>query len=235
MPLTFGQDELPGVFEANIVGPITNGSLWTLVYEVTCYAGVLAAGMAGLLHRPRAFAIALALFLLGYCACRLFLVEAEAGFGSSGARLMRLALPFALGMAAWVCREHLTLNRRQLAGFWLLAWLSSGTPLLAELILVAICYTVLYLAYVPRGIARHYNRLGDFSYGTYIYAFPMQQLAVAMVPGHDWQTNLLLNVPPTLLLAALSWKFVEQPCLVRTRSTPGTRSALYSARLVETG
>jgi peptidoglycan/LPS O-acetylase OafA/YrhL len=36
-------------------------------------------------------------------------------------------------------------------------------------------YLVLFIALVPGGWLRHYNRLGDYSYGLYIYGFPTQQ------------------------------------------------------------
>jgi peptidoglycan/LPS O-acetylase OafA/YrhL len=39
-----------------------------------------------------------------------------------------------------------------------------------------------YLAYVPSGWIRKYNRVGDYSYGIYIYAFPVQQSVAALIP-----------------------------------------------------
>src|SRR5208337_1902859 len=41
----------------------------------------------------------------------------------------------------------------------------------------------LHLAYLFGGWIRNFNRLGDYSYGVYIYAFPVQQSLAALIPG----------------------------------------------------
>ncbi len=54
---------------------------------------------------------------------------------------------------------------------------------------------------------------GDFSYGTYLYAFFVTQIWVsALGPGHAWVV-LVLTVITTLPLAVLSWHLVEAPAL----------------------
>ena len=58
-----------------------------------------------------------------------------------------------------------------------------------------------------------YNRLGDYSYGVYIYAFPIQQSLLALWPNLRPLQLLGLALPITLAVAALSWHFVEQPAL----------------------
>jgi peptidoglycan/LPS O-acetylase OafA/YrhL len=54
-------------------------------------------------------------------------------------------------------------------------------------------------------------RFGDFSYGTYLYAFPIQQLIVHGI-GHSLPAGelFMLATPPTLLCAVLSWHGVEK-------------------------
>jgi peptidoglycan/LPS O-acetylase OafA/YrhL len=74
-------------------------------------------------------------------------------------------------------------------------------------------YALLFLAYVPSGFIRAYNRLGDYSYGLYIYAFPMQQSAAALHPGiSPWQM-VLVSAPVALVLAVMSWYLVEKRAL----------------------
>jgi len=74
-------------------------------------------------------------------------------------------------------------------------------------------YAVFWLAYVPRGRLLIYNRLGDYSYGIYIYAFPLQGAVIwffgPMTPG----MNIAISLPITLLFAVLSWHLVEAPAL----------------------
>jgi peptidoglycan/LPS O-acetylase OafA/YrhL len=72
-------------------------------------------------------------------------------------------------------------------------------------------YLVLYAAYGVAGPLRAYNRMGDYSYGTYIYAFPIQQLVVALMPGVTPWGLTLYAMAATLVFAVASWHWVEQP------------------------
>jgi peptidoglycan/LPS O-acetylase OafA/YrhL len=83
---------------------------------------------------------------------------------------------------------------------------------------VALTYWTFLLAERPAGRIRRYNALGDYSYGVYIYAFPVQQTVMHLRPEAGPWENVALAVPPTLLLAVLSWHWVEAPALDRRRS-----------------
>mgnify|MGYP006914780188 FL=1 len=76
-----------------------------------------------------------------------------------------------------------------------------------------------YIGHLNLGRLREYNLLGDYSYGTYIYAFPIQQL-VAHWGVRDPFVNIAIALPITLICAVLSWKFIEKPALDLRRSAP---------------
>jgi peptidoglycan/LPS O-acetylase OafA/YrhL len=78
---------------------------------------------------------------------------------------------------------------------------------------LALPYCWFYLAYIPAGKLRLYNRFGDYSYGVYLYAFPIQQALVFIFP--DWSVATLIFVAGsfTLILAICSWHWIEQPAL----------------------
>jgi peptidoglycan/LPS O-acetylase OafA/YrhL len=89
---------------------------------------------------------------------------------------------------------------------------------------LTIAYILFYIAYISSGLIRKYNQVGDYSYGVYIYAFPVQQSVAALVPGISVLSMLLIAAPVTLLLAAFSWHFLEryalelkQSCVSRTK------------------
>lgn len=219
LSLAFLQYPLPGVFADNPFPRAINGSLWTLVYEVACYGGVLLAGLAGLFRRRRAFAAVLALYLVGYG-----LVLAGEPWHGAMARLhvlAKLSFPFALGMAAYAWRERLVLDGRFALLLWALCVPAWFTPLFTQVFIAAIAYASLWLAYVPKGAMLAYNRLGDYSYGVYLYAFPVQQLMAHLVPGQGWAMNIALSLPVTLGCAVVSWHALEKGALAFAK--PGGR------------
>jgi len=82
-------------------------------------------------------------------------------------------------------------------------------------------YVTIYLGLLnpPR---MHVVLSGDYSYGIYLYGFPIQQ-AVAYANGgsRSWYLDMLYVVPLTAMAAAASWWFVEKPALSLRKYLPG--------------
>lgn len=76
-------------------------------------------------------------------------------------------------------------------------------------------YCVLVIAYLPKGKILLFNRLGDYSYGVYIYAFPVQQSLAHWFPSITLGEMITWASVITLALSALSWHFIEYPILQR--------------------
>ena len=74
-------------------------------------------------------------------------------------------------------------------------------------------YVVLWLALVPAGVLRRYNRLGDYSYGFYLWQFPIQQWIVLTHHGIAQPLLLAGSLPAALAIAVASWHLVERPAL----------------------
>lgn len=81
-------------------------------------------------------------------------------------------------------------------------------------ILLPLClsYGAIYLGYARLGLLG-FNRLGDYSYDIYIYAFPIQQMVTYLTDGGSPIMNIILSFPPTLAMVVLSWNLVEKPAL----------------------
>lgn len=215
---------LPGVFETNPI-PAVEGSLWTLLHEVACYLCVLGAGLAGAFRRPWLMFGLMSAYLawsLGY-----EMWEGPQRFQTLSA-FHTLSLPFFIGAAFWVARRWLPLNIVLLAALCWIATLAHSSPIGWPLLVLAIAYASFWLAYVPRGPVLQFNRLGDYSYGIYIYAFPVQGLVAWVMGPHEPLVNVALSFPLTLLCAVLSWHLIEAPALTlrhrfrrrRTSETP---------------
>ena len=60
---------------------------------------------------------------------------------------------------------------------------------------------------------RSFNEWGDFSYGVYIYAFPIQQTLAQFFPAMTLLAMVATSSLLTLAVAALSWHGVEKRAL----------------------
>ena len=226
--------DLPEVFIGNPYPSAVNGSLWTLPYEIYMYS-VLALVWLGLsslatkrLDRFKLIIVAFALAGGGYV-----LVQ-HTVYGEMKV-LERLFFMFFSGAACYLMREKILLSRPL---FWFLAlclvFAGVERHLFFAVYAVTLAYLVLYLAYVPSGWIRQYNALGDYSYGVYIYAFPVQQSVVALAPGLDILQLVSISFVTTMALAALSWHFLEARAL-RLKDRPADNRAPTSGGGVNAG
>jgi peptidoglycan/LPS O-acetylase OafA/YrhL len=203
---------LPGVFESNPHPGVVNGSLWTLPAEVRMYIWVAVFGLLGLLHRRWAFNLVLGtLFVLSTwfpeTAIGMFRVDSY----------FRLAGLFALGAFLYVNREFIPVNGYIAAALILLTWWLHGTPHFMSLFGLALGYTSLWFAYVPK--LQWFNRLGDYSYGVYLWGFPVQQCVAWTIGTPSPMQVFTIAMPTTLLIAMVSWHWLEKPAL-KLKNTP---------------
>ena len=98
------QYALPGVFGDNPYPGAINGSLWTLVYEVACYAMVALVGLLGLSTNGRRFIGFLAVYAVCYISA-LPLLAANREHLAMLRNIHLLSLPFVIGMSLFQFRE----------------------------------------------------------------------------------------------------------------------------------
>lgn len=211
-------DELPGVFTANIAPNEVNGSLWSLAPELSMYLllPVVAVVSLTLTGAYRLFMLAavlvtlVTLLVLPAPELRQWLI-----YGTRVWAWFSVAPFFLIGACFAFCGWDRFLNRWIASALLLLLLLAPTPPLLTELLLiVSLPYIVLAFGMAPTPLGGALTRRGDFSYGLYLYAFPIQQALVATVgtPG-----GALGNFAITAMLAggcaALSWHMIEKPAL----------------------
>jgi hypothetical protein len=129
--------------------------------------------------------------------------------------LPRLFGMFFSGAAAYVLKDRIVLSGPV---FWSMmvivpSAIFLGEPVLFAAYVLALPYILLYLAYIPSGFVRKYNKLGDYSYGIYIYAWPVQQAIVSLAPDVSVPAMILGSAGIVIVLAALSWHLIEQRAL----------------------
>lgn len=204
------QYDLPGVFSANHYPDAVNGSLWTLRFEMKMYLALVVLGLLGFLSglRLRGLVVLFVLWYAGFTLSRLWrtepLVDAE---------MLKLSLCFFLGGAAALFGQRLPLTGWALLPLAALMLLMRGTLLYDLCSALFFAYALFWIAYVPRGAILGYNRVGDYSYGLYLYAFPIQQALVMYWPEMAPMTIFALASLLTLGCAIVSWHLIEKPAL----------------------
>jgi peptidoglycan/LPS O-acetylase OafA/YrhL len=212
--ITGAEAALPGAFAGNPFTGVVNGSLWTLRYELRLYA-LLALGWWALGRWARAQAPQRLRQGVTALALLLSLAAVAQLWAPAQSDAVRLGGMFFSGAAMWTWRERLQLRGRWVAlGVAAMAVAALVSPRVFEPVYrAALPGLVFWLAYRPAGWPRAYNRVGDYSYGVYIYAFPVQQALVAAWPGLGVAGLTASAGALTLALAVLSWHAVEQPAL----------------------
>ncbi len=204
-PLWKAQMELPGVFLGS-PRPAMNGPLWTLPAEIRMYIVVALFGVAGILRRRW-----LANLALGALAVCLVLTPDLVPMLSIVKKFAHLALIFCVGMAFYINRDWVRLDWKILVLLFIFALVMRALGYFPLGWTVFFLYATMWLVYVPD--FHWYNRVGDYSYGVYIYGWPVQETLVQWFPGLTPVELFFAAAAGTLPLAALSWHLVEQPAL----------------------
>lgn len=206
---------LPGVFEALPFKGVANGALWTIPQEVSCYALVAFLGCFQLLKRRNSVLILAGIFFY----LRIFGPQIpyvkEGRFLDNELRVfIDLAAFYLIGMLFYLYRERIFLIR-SLAMFSLVGlFISLLFGGFREVFALCGSYLIFYFAYHPNIKFWNFAKFGDFSYGIYVYAFPVQQLVAWHYHGtiSPWK-NFVYSFGITLILSIASWHLIEKPAL----------------------
>lgn len=212
LPFT-GYHVLAGLFETNPYPGIVNGSLWTLPAELASYIGVALLWLAcsKLFKKPlKAMTILAVTLSIALLTC---LYLSKVGM-LPPKNAYRLYFYFFAGASFFLLADRIRLNH--------VTAFCTGSALLAISAFAdgfhyayppLMIYLTLYLAYVPGGVLRKFNLIGDYSYGTYIYAFPVQQSLVYLIPDIGITEMVVYASACTLFFATLSWHLIEKRAL----------------------
>lgn len=186
-----------------------NGSLWSLQYEFIFYIVAFVVAFAS----PRR---ALILILIS-CAILTVALHLDLAiirvltFSLVPKYMYYFGLHFLSGMAVYLFYPTLNQNTSRtimiLAFCLIITKIGFGTESLpfiftTSALVILICETrTLFF----------WNRLGDSSYGVYLYAFPVQQLCLLYIPGF-WN-SMIVSILVTVSLGFASWHLLEKRAL----------------------
>ena len=201
---------IPGAFSENRI-QLVNASLWTLPVEARLYLLVGLFGWAGLLNARALLCVLVILCISDYASLKnsvlLYVVEPSEG------QSVYSVLFFFSGMIFRIIK--IETNIYFFAATVLISIYSTifnGIPDIVQIFCLA--YVILYSGYRANIFRNFFNRIGDYSYGIYVYAFPIQQFVWYVAKHHfDYQLSpwLLIGLSGLVLfpVAILSWHFLE--------------------------
>lgn len=211
-----------GVFEGNKIPGVVNGSLWSIKWELKCYFILFFMLISGANTNKFVKIICYLFVFLLVFAFPVSLWKAE--FLS----INHICVGFFLaGSLVYQCRNYFPISSIfPMVGFLAIYVLF---PFVSPGILDCLrWFTVIFLTFSIAFCMKPLKLPGDYSYGIYLYAFPIQQVVATMSPALNpylaFGFSLILIIP----LAVLSWHLVESKML-KLKLTPlwEARSLLF--------
>ncbi len=214
---TLHQNPFPFVF---------NGSIWTLPYELICYLSVAVLAVVGLLKHARRVLLLLfvadwALYALNWLAPSMF---HDLFPFRCMAELVMLPLYFLAGTICFLYRKKIVFSPTRLGLSALVLVCALSNRWFGVVAPIALPYLFFWLA--CKMPLYRFDARGDYSYGLYIYAFPIEQtLAFFRVQTDGFATYLTCALLLSMLFAILSYRLIEAPCLRLKNIDPRTTVA----------
>jgi peptidoglycan/LPS O-acetylase OafA/YrhL len=184
-----------------------NGSLWTLEWEFLCYVTVLAVGILGLFKRYGW--LNLVLLAIAYLYASIGLASNPPAALPFIYVIAELGVFFWIGACAYMYRDRLVMSGPLAILCAVAVVVASPRQAAAFLVIPSMAYATLYAAMALP--IRSFDRRFDFSYGLYIYAYPVQQLfSIYGLNHYGVAAYFFASLFTALLFAAASWFGIER-------------------------
>jgi len=213
---------------------IFDGALWSLSYEMLAYLAIAVLSVTTVLKRsPRFMLFVLAagwLYMLHYeIDTHTWREPHPNGMGITipllgtmlTAQLLYLGFMFVLGVVAQLYKTKISTHGALAAGALVVLVASLKFGGFAVFGMPAFGYLVLWLAVRLPAWFHKVGRKHDYSYGLYIYGWPIQVLLV-MAGVEHWGVvaYALVSIAASLAVAVVSWHLVERPAMRLKDWTP---------------
>lgn len=199
---------LPGVFLTNPFPGAVNGSLWTVPFELECYAAIVALGLFRFVRHWQLMLLTMIVATAGI----MYLHYGTPIYGWVDGRM--LVLYFLAGVTLYSLRDLVPMRSDVFLVCGAFSLYATSAPHLIYLspLPLAYCTAWIGLQSIPKAPVLF---SGDYSYGIYLYAFPIQQAVTFLSPPayHQWYFNAPISLVLVSLFAAFSWHAVEKPTL----------------------
>ncbi|WP_161494837.1 acyltransferase family protein [Bradyrhizobium canariense] len=204
---------LPGVFTSNLEKTV-NSQLWTVPFELYCYLTLSGLIVIGLRKRGSLVlfgVVGMAVFSVAYAVYKrgdewYLLSKAIPGLSLVSTFLAGVALHLYRDKVRWSAEYGLASAIICYAGF-------QFVPGVDFFVFVPLAYLTVWMGLLnpPRNF---FIEGADYSYGVYLYSFPIQQMVASFGSFYrQWFISLPISLTITTVFAAFSWHLIEKPFL----------------------
>jgi len=207
---------LPEVFKNIPLYDQVNGSLWSLPFELKMYGLVFITWFV--FYKTSKLTYLTSTVALIVISSGLIYLN---GFISRGIdlKLPHLIYFFFVG-SLYFCAQSRILISHKIAIAVAITLLFSAANQRLFMFMWMLCapYLLMYLTYIPKGKLLAYNKIGDYSYGVYVFAWPIQQSIIQINSNISIPQHILLSTLCTLLIAIPCFHYIEAPAMKSRRS-----------------
>lgn len=204
------------------------GSTWTLQYEFLAYICLMFVAYIPWVKDNQKIVITLLFFL----SLLIFpIVSTLGGVPREFNYLARLVPMFLAGSLLYIWGEYVRVYRWLVIASIFVIVISHAldSHFLTQTLQIVFAYGVLGISSI---IKIYWGYVNDLSYGVYIYSFPVQQLLIlAGSASLGIVFNVFLSLIITMVLAYLSWNYIEKPAMNLKKLVPSHRKMIYSERV----
>ncbi len=204
---------LPGLFLSNPSAGIVNGQLWTVPFEFWCYFMLAILALFGVVSRPKIlFMCSIAMQLILFFR-KIYMLHGHWEVHHGPLPGFSLVMTFLAGVVIFALRSRVPYSALLFVVCAALSVLCLSAPMGDYVLPYPVAYMTIYLG-LQNPKANILHKLGDLSYGIFLYGFPIQQFVASWGAWtHVWYLNLALALPITIFVAWLSWTLIERPAL----------------------
>ncbi len=206
---------LPGVFENNIHSSSVNGSIWTIPYEFASYISLYFLLRIPKINNKYTLIIIFVSLFISYIFFKPEIDQIVIPiFGIIFSSFMLPFLYFFVGMLFFQFKSFIKFNLWGLSLMIFVLILMHFQLIPRIFNIFPLSYLVFYFAFLKIPKINNFAKYGDFSYGFYLYAFPIQQVFSNLYAGKiDFYLLVTFSFITTLFFAILSWFFIEKPVM----------------------